>query len=141
MTAQFCYCVTINLQFNPFCFTLGLQMFKGYLVSQNVLLKQERLRSCYQDVRISENAPMNYWIHRRVSFVNFIFIIKPNVEIIRGQKNVPQQKPFSANYFKSIIKENNWVAILSDASFFVFRRVRVQLVIELNLRVRNDNDS
>nr|CAH0103692.1 unnamed protein product [Daphnia galeata] len=47
----------------------GLQMFKGYLVSQNVLLKQERLRSCYQDVRISENAPMNYWIHQRVSIL------------------------------------------------------------------------
>jgi hypothetical protein len=63
LTAQFCYCVTINPQFNPFCFTLGLQMFKEYLVSQNVLLKQERLRSCYQDVRISENALMNYRIH------------------------------------------------------------------------------
>ncbi|XP_045027546.1 uncharacterized protein LOC116935144 isoform X2 [Daphnia magna] len=47
----------------------GLQMFKGYLVSQNVLLKQKRLRSCYQDVRISENAPMTYRIHRRVYHV------------------------------------------------------------------------
>ncbi len=111
-------------------------MFKRYLVSQNVLLKQERLRSCYQDVRISSHELLD-----SSKSVNLIFIIKPNVEIIRGQKNVPQQKLFSANYFKNIIKEKNWVAILSDASFFVFRRVRVQLVIELHLRVRNDNDS
>ncbi|XP_045035733.1 uncharacterized protein LOC116936016 [Daphnia magna] len=44
-------------------------MFKRYLVSQNVLLKQKRLRSCYLDVRISENAPMSYRIHRRVYHV------------------------------------------------------------------------
>lgn len=96
-------------------------MFKEFITSQNVVLKQKQLRSSYQRVRISENAPMISRIQRRV------YRVRAPLSLWHIDGN------HKMDLLVSSIKVDNFFYIFGNNAFFLL--AMVSLFMELSTAI------